>query len=141
MTRRILVPVDGSEQVATAATFGIENFPGATVVLFHVINPSESGYSAKASVSSVSDEWYEEQQAEARERFDELEASIGDGNSIDRVVEMGRPNATIVNYAEDNDIDQIVMGSQDQSGVSRLLLDCDPEDVVRRATVPVTVVR
>jgi len=143
MTRRILVPIDGSEQAEAAAAFAAENVPDATVVLLHVINPAEAGYSAQASVPSFSEEWYEERQAEARERFDELEADICDAGAdgVERVVEVGRPTKTIVEYAADHDIDQIVMGSHGRSGMSRLLLGSVAEIVVRRATVPVTVVR
>ena len=143
MSKRILVPVDGSEQAEAAATFAVENFPEATVVLLHVINPAEAGYSAQASVPSSSEEWYEEQQAEAHDRFDELEAAARDAGAtaVERVVEVGRPSKTIIEYADEHDIDQIVMGSHGRSGMSRLLLGSVAEIVVRRATVPVTVVR
>jgi nucleotide-binding universal stress UspA family protein len=143
MSRRILVPVDDSEQAAAAAAFVVENFPDATPVLLHVINPAEAGYSAQASVPSFSEEWYEQQQAAATERFDELEALARDAGveDVERVVEVGRPTATIVEYADDHDVDQRVMGSHGRSGVSRLLLGSVAEIVVRRASVPVTVVR
>ncbi|MDS0283340.1 universal stress protein [Haloarcula onubensis] len=143
MRKRILVPVDGSEQAAAAAAFAVEQFPDATVVLLHVINPAEAGYSAQASVPSFSEEWFEERQAEARTRFDELEAAARESGAerVERAIEVGRPSKTIVEYADDHDIDQIVMGSHGRSGMSRLLLGSVAEVVVRRATVPVTVVR
>jgi len=143
MTKRILVPVDRSEQAEAAAAFAVENFPDATVVLLHVINPAEAGYSAQASVPSFSEEWYEERQAEAKDRFDELEAAARDAGAevVERVLEVGRPTMTIVEYADEHDIDQIVIGSHGRSGMSRLLLGSVAEIVVRRATVPVTVVR
>jgi len=143
MSKRILVPVDGSEQAAVATGFAAENFPDAVVVLFHVINQAEAGYSAQASVPSFSEEWYEQKQTEARERFDELAAVAREAGveTVERVVEVGRPTKTIVEYAEENDIDQIVMGSHGRSGMSRILLGSVAEIVVRRATVPVTVVR
>ncbi|MBX0287764.1 universal stress protein [Halomicroarcula sp. F28] len=143
MTKRVLVPIDRSEQAEAAAAFAVENFPDATVVLFHVINPAEAGYSAQASVPSFSEEWYEEKQAEASDRFDELAAIAREGGvkSVERVVEVGRPTKAIVEYADEHDIDQIVMGSHGRSGMSRILLGSVAEIVVRRATVPVTVVR
>jgi len=54
---------------------------------------------------------------------------------------VGRPTKVIVEYADDHDIDQIVMGSHGRSGMSRILLGSVAEIVVRRASVPVTVVR
>jgi nucleotide-binding universal stress UspA family protein len=140
MAKRILVPVDGSEQAAAATAFAVENVPDAAVVLLHVINPAEAGYSAQASVPSFSEEWYEEKQAQARDRFDELAAVASDAGaeSVERVVEVGRPTKTIVEYADEHDVDQIVMGSHGRSGMSRILLGSVAEIVVRRATVPVT---
>src|SRR6056297_2114377 len=143
MSRRLLVPVDGSEQAASAVQFAAETAPGATTVLLHVINPAEAGFSAQASVPSFSEEWYEEQQATAEQRFDELEAAVREAgvDRVERVTEVGRPTKIIVEYADEHDIDQIVMGSHGRSGVSRLLLGSVAEVVVRRASVPVTVVR
>jgi len=143
MGKRILVPVDESDHAEAATRFAGDSFPEATVVLFHVINPAEAGYSAQASVPSFSEEWFEEQQSRAEQRFDELETVAREHGTgeIERVVEVGRPTATIVDYADENDIGQIVMGSHGRSGMSRILLGSVAETVVRRATVPVTVVR
>lgn len=143
MSKRILVPVDGSDYAETALEFVVENTPDATVILLHVINPAEAGYSAEATVPSFSEEWYEEKQELSEELFDELEA-VADGAGVadvERVLEVGRPTQAIVDYADEHDIDQIVMGSHGRSGMSRILLGSVAETVVRRATVPVTVVR
>lgn len=143
MAKRILVPVDSSDQAATACEFVAEEYPDATVVLLHVINPAEAGYSAEASIPSFSEEWYEKQEATADELLDELEATVTEAGveSVERVIEVGRPTKVIVEYADDHDISQVVMGSHGRSGVSRILLGSVAEIVVRRASVPVTVVR
>jgi nucleotide-binding universal stress UspA family protein len=138
MGKRILVPVDSSEQAEEACEFVRSEFPEATMVLLHVINPTEAGYSAQASIPSFSEEWYEQQQAAAEQLFDELTENSDD---VEPVVEVGRPTNVIVDYADDHDIDQIVMGSHGRSGVSRILLGSVAETVVRRASVPVTVAR
>jgi nucleotide-binding universal stress UspA family protein len=57
------------------------------------------------------------------------------------VTEIGRPSRAIVEYAEEHDIDHIVMGSHGRSGVTRILLGSVAETVVRRSPVPVTIVR
>jgi len=46
----------------------------------------------------------------------------------------------IADYAEDNDIDLIVIGSHGRSGVRRALLGSVTERVLRSTTVPVLVV-
>ncbi|KAA9398870.1 universal stress protein [Haloarcula sp. CBA1130] len=143
MAKRILVPVDSSDQATAACEFAAEEHPEATIVLLHVINPAEAGYSAEASIPSFSEEWYETQKATAEELLDDLEAAVAESGveSVERVIEVGRPTKVIVESTDDHDIDQIIMGSHGRSGMSRILLGSVAEIVVRRATVPVTVVR
>jgi nucleotide-binding universal stress UspA family protein len=139
MSKRILVPVDGSDHAESALSFVVENFPDATAVLLNVINPAEAGYNPEASVPSFSEDWYEQKRTDAEALFDRLEGVVeGD---VERVLKVGRPTQTIVDYADESDVDQIVMGSHGRSGMSRILLGSVAETVVRRATVPVTVVR
>ncbi|MDL5360362.1 universal stress protein [Halalkalicoccus sp. NIPERK01] len=52
----------------------------------------------------------------------------------------GRPHDVIADYAEDNDIDLIVMGSHGRSGVRRALLGSVTERTLRSTRVPVLVV-
>ncbi|MFB1063018.1 universal stress protein [Natrinema sp. H-ect4] len=52
----------------------------------------------------------------------------------------GQPHRMIADYAEDNDIDLIVIGSHGRSGVRRALLGSVTERVLRSTTVPVLVV-
>lgn len=142
MGKCILAPVDGSEQAHQACDFVIREFPDATMVLLHVINPAEAGYSAQASIPSFSEEWYEREKEQAEALFDEIAAEANKFEMpVERVVEVGKPTRTIVEYARENDVDQIVMGSHGRSGVSRILLGSVAENVVRRSPVPVTVTR
>jgi len=144
MGKRILVPVDGSEQAHEACEFVTREFPGAEMVLLHVINPAEAGYSAQASIPSFSEEWYDQQREQAEALFEEVTGDVEATDAemdVSTDIEVGKPVAAIVEYAEENDVDQIVMGSHGRSGVSRVLLGSVAETVVRRSPVPVTVVR
>jgi universal stress protein A len=47
----------------------------------------------------------------------------------------------IVQYARQNDVDLIVMGTHGRSGLSHLLLGSVAEKVIRKAHCPVLVVR
>jgi nucleotide-binding universal stress UspA family protein len=47
----------------------------------------------------------------------------------------------IVTYADENDVDHVVLGSHGRKGLTRVLLGSVAEAVVRRSPVPVTVVR
>jgi nucleotide-binding universal stress UspA family protein len=53
----------------------------------------------------------------------------------------GNPADEIVNFAEKNDIELIVIGTLGMSGVQRFLLGSVAENVVRHPKVPVLVVR
>jgi nucleotide-binding universal stress UspA family protein len=144
MGKRILVPVDGSEQAHEACEFVIREFPGAEMVLLHVVNPAEAGYSAQASIPSFSEEWYDQQREQAEALFEEVTGEVEAADvdvDVATDIEVGKPVAAIVDHAEEHDIDQIVMGSHGRSGVSRVLLGSVAETVVRRSPVPVTVVR
>lgn len=142
MPTHVLIPVDGSEQAEAACSFVAREFPESKVTLLHVVNPSEAGYSVQSSLPAASEEWYERQKEQAAAIFDELEADLLTGNrNIERVIEVGKPVSVIVEFAEDGDVDQIVMGSHGRSGVTRVLLGSVAETVVRRSPVPVTVVR
>jgi len=141
MGKRILVPVDGSEQSREACDFATREHPEAEFVLLHVINPAEAGYSAGASFPAASEEWYEHAKDEARELLAELEEQRPSGVVVETDTVVGKPSRAIVEYAAEHDIDRIVMGSHGRSGVTRILLGSVAENVVRNATVPVTVAR
>jgi nucleotide-binding universal stress UspA family protein len=47
---------------------------------------------------------------------------------------------TVLEYADDHGIDQIVLGSHGRSGIDRMLLGSVAETVTRRARIPVTVI-
>jgi nucleotide-binding universal stress UspA family protein len=66
------------------------------------------------------------------------------GGSADRLeteIVMGRPARAIVEFAEANEVDGIVLGSHGRDRVAQVLLGSTAETVVRRAPCPGTVVR
>lgn len=136
----ILLPIDGSVQSQDAVEYTVAQFDPGEITLLHVIDPIEAGYSATASVPGYSEEWYEHQTEEAEALFEDVIESL-DGEDVTTEIVVGRPSRTIVEYAEENDIDHIVMGSHGRSGVTRILLGSVAEAVVRRSPVPVTIVR
>ena len=136
----ILVPIDGSAQSDAAVEYATSEFDPSEITLLHVIDPIEAGYSATASVPGFSEEWYKHQKEEAEALFEATREYV-DGAEVTTATEVGRPSRTIVEYAEENDIDHIVMGSHGRSGVTRILLGSVAEAVVRRSPIPVTIVR
>lgn len=61
--------------------------------------------------------------------------------AVEPVVLEGNPADEIVNFAEKNDIELIVMGTLGKTGIERFLLGSVAENVIRHSKVPVLVVR
>ena len=136
---RMLVPMDGSQQAKDALDHAIPAFPDADIVLLHVIDPIDSGFDAESVVPGLSKDWYASQKDTAENLFEEARERTG--REFDTAIEVGRPARTIVEYAKQEDVDHVVIGSHGRSGVARILLGSVAETVVRRSPVPVTVVR
>lgn len=137
---KVLIPIDGSAQSDRAVEHVATVLDPEEVVLLNVIDPVEAGYSAAATMPGYSEEWYENRKEEAKSLFEEATDVLED-REIETVTDVGRPSRTIISYVEDNDVDQVVMGSHGRSGMTRILLGSVAESVVRRSPVPVTIVR
>ena len=138
MTKRVLVPVDGSPQSDAALEFVADEWDDADVVLLTVVDPAEAGF-RKAAIATSGEEWYERAKVRAEEIFEQARERLG--RDVPGEVEVGRPSKVIVEFAEETDADHLVVGSHGREGVSRVLLGSVAESVVRRSPVPVTVVR
>lgn len=137
---RVLVPIDDSDPARVALEHAVTTYPDATIVALHVVNPSQAMYGGDRAynydrVVEIEQENADELLETAREMADEHDVSL----TTETVV--GVPARSIVEYAAGNDVDHIVLGSHGRSGMSRILLGSVAEQVVRRASVPVTVVR
>jgi nucleotide-binding universal stress UspA family protein len=56
---------------------------------------------------------------------------------VKEIVEMGEPDNLIVNWANDNSIDVIVISTHGRSGLPRMILGSVTEKVLRKARCPV----
>lgn len=70
-----------------------------------------------------------------------LVANVGPTPAVERVLRVGIPAETIVEYARRHNCDLIVMGTHGRTGLSHLLMGSVAEKVVRLAPCPVMVVR
>lgn len=148
MTDHVLVPFDGSPQSEKALSHALD-LPDTSLTLLTVIDPFDvdpgrfglQSPTGVAGLPGYSPEWYEQVREAARERLeDACERAANSGVSCSIAVRMGSPAKQIVAYAEEHDVDGVVMGSHGRSLVSRVLLGSVAETVVRRSPVPVTVV-
>ncbi|TQQ81707.1 universal stress protein [Halonotius roseus] len=141
MPDNVLVASDGSPLSERALIYALETFPDATFTSIHVIDPVDSVIDVEAGGLSVAEEWYEN----AQDRANSIHTSDRDiaaehAVELETVTEIGRPATEILDYAENNDIDQIVIGSHGRSGLDRILLGSVAETVTRRAQIPVAVI-
>jgi nucleotide-binding universal stress UspA family protein len=142
MSRQILLPVDRSDHATTACELAVELFEAGTITFLHVIDPAEASFSAEASVPNLPEDWYDTRRERAKSQLEDLASMVeAHGLETQHRIEAGKPAATIVEVAEQADIDHIVMGSHGRQGVSRILLGSVAETVVRRSPVSVTVAR
>lgn len=148
MIDEILVPMDGSPLSEEALRVALEDYPDAEVTVLHVINPSQPGYSYPIEYDSSSEPlhgseaWYERSEELAEQLFDQArEIAADQGAEISTAVMVGEPGRVIVDFVEDHDIDQIVIGSHGRADEDQFFLGSVTETVVFRSPVRVLLVR
>ncbi|WP_338742168.1 universal stress protein [Haloplanus salilacus] len=142
MAKRLLVPVDGSDPADAALDFAFEEYPDADLTILSVVDPTDIGYGSVDAAPSTFDHLQQRAEDRTERVLDEAEARAEEhGVTVRRETVVGMPSRAIVEWAEENEIDGIVIGSHGREGVSRVLLGSVAETVVRRSSVPVTVVR
>lgn len=141
MNERVLVAFDGSPPATRAARFAAEHFADADILLVTVVDPYDSLHGAYGGVDLFGSQRPDDTHEEAMADLEEVVELFDDTSSVTTEVGMGRPAHTILDYAEKNEVDHIVLGSHGREGAERVLLGSVAETVLRRASVPVTVVR
>ena len=128
MPRDVLLPTDGSPLSADALEAAITTFPDGNVTLLYVIDPR---YTAA-----------DDDELRPERVFSGL-LDIAERNTmeVDTEIRVGHPSREIIRFSEEAAVDDIIMGSHGRERVSRILLGSVAERVLRRASVPVTVVR
>jgi nucleotide-binding universal stress UspA family protein len=115
---------------------------GAQVHVLHVLdNPLAYAWGAESFIEPPSD-YYERLEHGARERLGKV-LSDKHRKQFGAQLELrtGSPFAEIVNYADEQKIDLIVMGTHGRGAVAHMLLGSVAERVVRKASCPVLTVR
>ncbi|MFC4437264.1 MULTISPECIES: universal stress protein [Natrialbaceae] len=147
MYERILVPTDGSNvaEFAVDSAVDLAEKYGAEVHALYVADTDAVAYSLGTEQVDRIRQGDFQGMTELRddaESATEYVKEQAEGRSL-TVVERhagGQPHRMIADYAEDNDIDLIVMGSHGRSGVRRALLGSVTERVLRSTHTPVLVV-
>lgn len=138
--RNIMIATDGSENSQRAISYGIKlaKFSGATVYAVYVVN----------TPSTISDSWtagketmHEVMRDDGRNILSRVKKFAEDSKvPVKEILLEGYPSSEIINFAEKNNIDLIIMGTLGKTGIEKFLLGSVAEKVVRSSKVPVMVV-
>jgi nucleotide-binding universal stress UspA family protein len=151
---RILLPMDGSESSMKAAGYAIamarkkgEN-NNAEVIALHVIHSEikhvySTYYGGSVNQNSI-DGIIEDAKKEAQTWFDKVQEEADENNVNLRreiIVNSRSIVGAVVDYAEQEGVDLIVIGSRGLSGFKKLLLGSTASGVITYAHCPILVVK
>ncbi|MFZ0698199.1 MAG: universal stress protein [Nitrososphaeraceae archaeon] len=142
----ILVGIDGSESSIDAADYAIEmaKKDGAQVIALTVNRIPLSSYGLATPQDEVKQSKENEDMQEFKEWLDKISQNAKQ-NSVQLKKEIINSQmsveAAIVEYAESEGVDLIVIGTRGNSGIKNMLLGSIASGVVKYATCPVMVVK
>ena len=142
MYKKMLVPLDGSELAEVVFPYAKElaGRLDLDLVLLHVCSPEESELLPMRRL-------YVEQKAETVIRQShEAQEKYGiepKGKAVEGRGEIviGHPAEEIINYADKNDIDVILIATHGRSGIGRWVMGSVADKILRASKVPVWLVR
>jgi len=141
---KILVPIDGSDNSMDAIDYGIalaKKYNAKLVILNVIYTPASTFVYTK---QAWFDEFLKKARDEAEKWFEKIRKNATEKGvefKTHTVEEMYSIAAGIVKYAEDENVDLIIIGSTGKTGFKRLLLGSVASDVLRHAICPVMVVK
>ncbi len=137
---KIMIATDGSKQVGDAIVAGVNlaKLTGAKLYAVYVITSagySPRGFGWEESLNEILE-------AEAKKAVDLVEeAGKTSDVKVESVILEGHPADKIMEFAEQEGVDLIVMGTLGRTGLDRFLLGSVAEKVVRHSKIPVMVVK
>jgi nucleotide-binding universal stress UspA family protein len=142
----ILVGIDGSESSIDAADYAIEmaKKDGAQVIALTVNRIPLSSYGLATPQDEVKQSKENEDMQEFKEWLDKISQNAKQNNvqlKKEIINSQMSVEAAIVEYAESEGVDLIVIGTRGNSGIKNMLLGSIASGVVKYATCPVMVVK
>lgn len=134
MYEHVLVPTDGTETSRRAAEHGIA-LASALDSTVHALSVVEGAGSMQR------DQLRADPEAEARDAIDAVErAATAEDVSVTTTLRKGPAADEIHDHAAAEGIDLIVMGTDNRTGLNRVLTPSVAEDVQENSTIPVLTV-
>ena len=142
MAKRILVPLDQSvlAEGVLPLVDDLARGEGAVVRLLYVSPAPHTRVSEDGLVVAYADQEMQRLEAEGRDYLSKAEVQLG-GVTVECVVRFGDPLDEILREAAAFDADLITVTTAGRSGLSRAILGSVAEQVMRKAEVPVLLLR
>jgi nucleotide-binding universal stress UspA family protein len=131
--QNILVPFNDTDLSEEALKYACETFPESDITALYVIE-----------LQGQEDIYVPQVGEERRKRANDclqVATDIAGDIPIDTEIQVGKPDQEIIDYAEEENIDMIIMGSHGRTGTARLVLGSVAEKIVRNSSVPVLVMK
>lgn len=145
MLQKILVPLDGSEVAERAIPTALEigKKAEAEVVFLRVLETEDILIPDHLAMPMpMPPQWVEDFYKKASYYLEDIENRVDQrGLTLTSRIVEGDPAAVVVDIADEEEFDLIVMSSHGYSGLQRWILGSVTEKVLRHATCPVFVVR
>jgi len=139
--KRILVPIDFSDNSSTALTYARDfaKTCGAELVILHVIEPiyyatPADMYATSANLAALIDEQQRLSSAQLARLSRELKKKHEPHRTI---LKTGSPAQVIVDTAKSTRADLVIMSTHGRTGFAHMLMGSVSEKVVRSAACPV----
>jgi nucleotide-binding universal stress UspA family protein len=147
MRKKILLATDNSEQAEKAGEYAISiaDLDGADIIILYVIDTYYMYALPQEDLRKKLDEELREEGKEAVEKFKsklEEEKCAGKCKNVNllTMIKEGKPADVIIKTAEEEGVDQIVIGKSGKHGIEKFLLGSTADRVVKEAKVPISVV-
>lgn len=136
--KKILAPTDLSETSGVGVRYALEmaHADGAELILVHVVAVADEWFGAPKHAGPVRDLLEAETRRLdlfLREKFSDFAGLV----EVRQKVELGHPALNIVEMAEREEADLIVMSTHGRTGLDHMLMGSVTEKVVARAPCPV----
>ena len=146
MYKKIMVPLDGSELaecVLPHVEAFIEGFKACKVVFVRVVEPLTMSFRDHSVL--MAKELEETESARKSSAEDYLKRVVTrlkhEGAELHSEVIVGKIEDRLADYAEDNDVDLILIATHGRSGVTRWVMGSVADKILRSSNVPVLMVR
>ncbi len=145
--QKILVPIDFSENSEKAVRYGVEFAKDrkAQLIFLHVINQRIIDAVQELSIKGYKGDFVEALKKLIKDREDEMLQFVPEAwrqdLEVDFQIRKGRPADEINNFAKENGIDMIIVGTSGRSAIATAFLGSVARSVANHAVCPVLVVR